>query len=54
MFEIQIRKIQPEEVDAVYKIESAEYHPDEAATLEKLKFRLEHAQDYFWGIIFIC
>ena len=36
-------------VGAAYAIEAAGYPADEAATREKLDFRLKHAGDYFWG-----
>ncbi len=36
-----------DDLDACFALEIASYPPDEAATLEKLKFRIEHAGTLF-------
>ena len=42
-------RVPASDLDAAYAIEAAGYPADEAATREKLDFRLKHAGDYFWG-----
>jgi hypothetical protein len=38
---------QIEDLDALYALESSSYPPDEAATMEKLKMRIENCPDMF-------
>jgi len=41
--------VSPEEVDAVHELEVQGFPPEEAATLEKLRFRQANASDLFLG-----
>lgn len=39
--------VQPEQLDRIYALEAASYPEDEAATYEKLQYRIEHASGVF-------
>mmetsp|Transcript_29421 Transcript_29421/g.53992 ORF Transcript_29421/g.53992 Transcript_29421/m.53992 type:complete len:163 (+) Transcript_29421:88-576(+) len=47
MSRVSYRKVKPEDLNKVYELESNSYPPDEAATYEKLKFRIENASFVF-------
>lgn len=44
---IFFRPVREEDFDAVSALEAASYPPDEAATPEKIRYRMQHAHDFF-------
>lgn len=46
---LSFRRVPLTDANAAFDIERASYPADEAATLEKLKMRLQEAPEYFWG-----
>lgn len=45
---ISYRKVSADDIPECYKIESASYPKDEAASLDNLYYRQQYANDYFW------
>ena len=45
---ISYRRVEAEDIPACYRIESASYPEDEAASLQNLYYRHQTAGDYFW------
>ena len=45
---VSYRRVEAEDIPACYKIESASYPEDEAASIQNLYYRQQTAGDYFW------
>lgn len=45
--DVFFRPVDPSDLERVHQLESASYPPDEAATYDKLKYRIENAANVF-------
>jgi len=45
--DLTLAKVTEDDLEPIVELEKASYHPDEAATAEKLTFRAKHASDFF-------
>jgi len=47
--ELVLRRLEPSEAEAAYRLERACFAPEAAATLEAIRYRIAHYSAYFWS-----